>query len=406
VVASIAVWAVMHHTFWGRSQIVDTPVYQRYGDAMHQGQVPFRDFSLEDPPGSLPVFALPALGTHPGDYNGYVRHFEWLMQLCGAVALIGVAAAGLAVRASRRRLALALAAPALLPLVLGSIVLSRFDLWPAALTGLALVALLFGRWRTGGLALGLAFITKVYAVVILPVAVAAAWKARGRRRGIEVAAAFLAATLAVLIPFLALSPHGVWAMVTRQTTRPLQVESLGAGLLLAAHQAFGLHIVFRSGSGSQNLAGTLPNVIGALQTVLQVAVVVALWVGFSRGPIDRERLLRAAAALVVAFVALGKVLSPQYLIWLLPLVPLVGGRRGARAGVLLAVACLLTQLWFPFRYWQLVAPLRQPGAEPDALASWLVPLRDLVLVAILWTLAAPELRDTAARAARSLSRAR
>ena len=90
----------------------------------------------------------------------------------------------------------------------------------------------------------------------------------------------------------------------------------------------------------------------------------------------------------------------------LPLVPLVGGRRGMRAGVLLAVACLLTQLWVPFRYWQLVAPLRQPGAAPDALASWLVPLRDLVLVALLWTLAAPELRDTAARAARSLSRAR
>ena len=47
MVASIAVWAVMHHAFWGRSQIVDTPVYQRYGDAMHQGRVPFRDFGIE-----------------------------------------------------------------------------------------------------------------------------------------------------------------------------------------------------------------------------------------------------------------------------------------------------------------------------------------------------------------------
>ena len=37
-------------------QIVDTPVYQRYGDAIDDGQVPYRDFALEYPPGALPVF--------------------------------------------------------------------------------------------------------------------------------------------------------------------------------------------------------------------------------------------------------------------------------------------------------------------------------------------------------------
>jgi hypothetical protein len=194
-------------------------------------------------------------------------------------------------------------------------------------------------------------------------------------------------------------------MVVRQTTRPLQVESLGAGILLAAHQAFAVGITFRSGHGSQNLAGTLPDAIGALQTVVQAAVLIALWAGFARGPVDRERLVRGSAAVVVAFVALGKVLSPQYLVWLLPLVPLVGGRRGVRAVGLLVVACVLTQLWFPFRYWQLVAPLREPGSEPDAFASWLVFARDVVLLALLWTLAGPELRDTAARAARWPSRA-
>ena len=48
-----------------------------------------------------------------------------------------------------------------------------------------------------------------------------------------------------------------------------------------------------------------------------------------RGPADRERLVRYCAASVVAFVAFGKVLSPQFLIWLIPLVPLVA--RPARA---------------------------------------------------------------------------
>lgn len=401
--ALIGVWAVLHHGFYDRDTITDIPVYERYGRAMADGQVPFRDFRLEYPPGALPVFVLPALGTAADD--GYTDRFGLLMQIAGVLALGGVAAAALALRATRRRLALALLAPAVLPLVLGSVIVSRFDLWPAAITAVALAALLLGRWRIGGAVLGLAFITKIYPLVLLPVAVAAAWRARGRREGIAVAGAFLATALAVLVPFLVLSPVGVWAMVVRQSTRPLQVESLGAGILLAAHQAFDVGITFRSGHGSQNLAGVLPDVLGALQTLVQAAVLLALWVGFARGPVDRERLVRGSAAAVVALVALGKVLSPQYLVWLLPLVPLVGGRRGIRAVVLLAIACVLTQLWFPFRYWQLVAPLITPGAEPDALASWLVLARDLVLLALLWTLAGPELRDTAARAARWRSRA-
>ncbi len=82
------------------------------------------------------------------------------------------------------------------------------------------------------------------------------------------------------------------------------------------------------------------------------------------------------------FVAFGKVLSPQFLIWLIPLVPLVAGRRGVVASGLLAVAAVLTQIWFPFRYWDLVRDF-------DPAASWLVLLRGLTLLAIVAVLVAP-----------------
>ena len=82
----------------------------------------------------------------------------------------------------------------------------------------------------------------------------------------------------------------------------------------------------------------------------------------------------------MAFVALGKVLSPQFLIWLVPAVPLVAGLRGLRASTLLVGALVLTQLWFPSRYWDL-------ARELDVFPSLLVLARDLVLVALLVTLA-------------------
>ncbi len=64
------------------------------------------------------------------------------------------------------------------------------------------------------------------------------------------------------------------------------------------------------------------------------------------------------------------------MIWLLPAVPLVAGVRGLRASMLLAVALVVTQLWFPSRYWDL-------ARELELLPSTLVLIRDLVLVGLL-----------------------
>jgi hypothetical protein len=113
--------------------------------------------------------------------------------------------------------------------------------------------------------------------------------------------------------------------------------------------------------------------------VLLPLSLLAIWTAAARGPATPERLVRYSAASVTAFVAFEKVLSPQFMIWLLPLVPLVRGRRGLIASGLLALALLLTQLWFPIRYWDLAlhfAPF----------PSWLVLARDLVLLVLLATL--------------------
>jgi hypothetical protein len=152
-------------------------------------------------------------------------------------------------------------------------------------------------------------------------------------------------------------------------------------LLLAGHQLFGIELTMDSSHGSQNLVGAEADVLAVATTIVQAAALAAIWIWHARGPATRERFLTAGAACVCAFVAFGKVLSPQFLIWLIPLVPLIGGRRGLAACGLLGAALVLTQLWFPFRYWEL-------ALELDAAASWLVLARDLVLVGLTLLLAA------------------
>jgi hypothetical protein len=376
----LASWWTLHQGFYARDQIVDLPVYENYGEAMARGDVPYRDFAVEYPPAALPVFVLPAIGD--GDSDTYRRRFEGLMAAFGALLVVCVALALAALGAGLGRLAAAVAFVAAAPLLLGSVMLSRFDLWPAMLVAAALAAVLSGRLRLGSGLLGFGVAAKLWPGVLIPLVVAYVWRTRGRREASICTAVLAGVVFACFLPFLVLAPVDVLDSVWRQARRPLQIESLGSALLLAGHHLFGLDVTMKSSSGSQNLQGALPDAIAVVQGLVQAAVLIALWVSFARGPATRERLIRYAAAVVVAFIALGKVLSPQFLIWLLPLVPLVRGRRGLVASLLLAVALVLTQLWFPYRYWDLALRF-------DEAASWLVLARDVLLIALLVVLVEP-----------------
>ncbi len=350
----LACWGLVHRWFWAHGQIVDWPTYQNYGDAiLHHGRVPYRDFAVEYPPGALPTFIVAA------PFGDYAGAFAWVMAACG-VALVFVVAS---VRPAAAFFV------AVSPVLVGSLILSRFDLWPALLATAAVAALVAERHRLGWALLGAAVAAKLWPVVLVPLALV--WSIRRGRGWSALAGAAVAA--AVFLPFVVLAPHGVWASVRGQASRPLQIESLGAAFLTS----FGDPHVITS-HGSQNVAGH--GGVAALFGLLQLAVLLVLWIAFARGPATRERFLRYAAASVCAFIAFGKVLSPQFLLWLVPLVALVRGRRGVAAASCLALALVLTQVWFPLRYWSYVGSFHLAGV---------VLVRDLVLVVLLAVLVLP-----------------
>jgi hypothetical protein len=110
--------------------------------------------------------------------------------------------------------------------------------------------------------------------------------------------------------------------------------------------------------------------------VLEIAAVLAVWIVFARRRnAGGETVLLAAGAAVAALIAFDKVLSPQYLIWLVPFVFLVRGERGVLAGGFLFLALGLTQTWFPVHYWSLALDHAPPW-------SWYLLVRDLALVAV------------------------
>lgn len=358
--------------FFSSADPGDVGRYREFAERMLDGELPYRDFYMEYPPGAIAAFLAPtALGL------GYNLAFKLTVAAAG-VALVATLVGILhALRAGAPRTALTLGTAILTPVGLGAVVLNRYDLWPALLLALALLALLRGRPRLafGLLAAGCA--VKVYPVVALPVAAAHVLRTRGRRELVRALATFAAVLGAVVLPFFALAPGGLGYSFKTQLVRQLQLESLPASLLLAADK-LGLYAtaIVPGKPGSIDLAGTLPDALGVATSVLLVAALAVVWALYRRAAESTELQVAGAAASVTAFVAFSKVISPQFLVWLVPLVPLVAGRVGPVATALLLAALVTTQVEVVWEH-----PLRALGWP-----VWVLLLRNVLLVALFLAL--------------------
>ena len=353
-------------------QIGDTHVYRRYGEAMLDGKLPYRDLYVEYPPGALPTFVAPALA---GDH--YTTVFKLLMVALGVATVALVVATLTRIGAETRDLYAAALVVGLAPALLGPVFLINFDLWPAALSAAALSLLASRRYALALALLGVATTAKVYAVVLLPLALVFAARRAGRRAALWAGAAFGAAVAMIVLPFVVVAAGGVGFDLLVALRRPLQIESLGSSILLALH-ALGLYDpTVNSDYNSQNLGGTLPHVVATLSGVLQLAALGAVWTVFARKRPRMPALLLASAAALAASLCFAKVLSPQFMVWLVPVVALAVQGAGVLAVALLGIALALTHVWFPARYGDLV--------ELGDIA-WVVLLRNLALFALFLVL--------------------
>ena len=362
-----------------RSNRGDIQVYFNYAHRTFDGQLPYRDFSLEYPPGAL----APLLAAGPADH-GYYDRFRVLMLGLGAGAVVLLVVALFLAGADAAELTAGMLVLATLPFTLNpGLVFERFDLWPAALVLLGLVALLHERRGLGLAALGIGAVAKLYPLALVPLALLAR---RGHVRVRRDAAVVAAAAVALVLPFALVAPRGVAHVGSLLVRRPLHAESLGGSILLVAHR-FGVYdpTTYLSIGNSWDLAGPAAKVVAVVGSLAQVVALVAVWFFFARGPRGPRELLLAVAAAVAGFVAFGKIVSPQYMVWIAAAVPLALGRVRPFALTATLAAILLTLYVYDWGYFDLLRGGR---------ASWVMLARNAILVALFCSL----LLELAARA--------
>jgi hypothetical protein len=394
VSTALALTHVLSTRVW-RLPIGDVGLYHAYAVRFWTRPPLLHALPVEYPPLAILPFSLTLL---PASHDYAVIYACWM----GALVLVGYLGF---LRFSTPRRALVYA----LYLVVGATatLLARFDLVPALLTLAALWATQRRRFGVAYLLIAAATLIKLYPIFLLPVVlIADAWAATpgaagagrpaktlesllrcGRRGELRAgirwlwdrpetrhitrgAALYLGVVGLGFACAFALNPGGALSSFLYARVRPLQVESTPATLLwfgtlvgIPARPVYSFN--------SLNYFGPLD---AALKPLSAVALVVGCGLVYYRQARGRLPLGQAFVACLCVVIATNKIFSPQYLIWVLPVVAAVEGFNLAWLAI-----CLLTTMVYPNLY------LSRPTIETVTYTPSFMPIlaaRNLLLVAL------------------------
>ena len=298
----------------GRRKVLTGDVSRFHAIAVHR-HTPYRDFSVEYPP--LMLGAIEVLDG--GTLRSATVATMW-SQLLLDLIVAALLAWGWGRRASLAYLIIGL------PFVFYPFLYLRLDLLSVALAvgGLALVRR--RRPALGGAALALACFAKVWPVLLAPsLLVRRSWRA---------VAAFVAVGVAGMVAWVA------WA----GTDGPIQVLSMRGATGWEIESSVGA--VVRAVTGDRVhidhgawRAGLMPGWASPLLAVLLFAAVVTTWVLADRNRPHGARVLDGTAALAAigSFLLFSPLLSPQFVLWLVPFAAIVTARGDWAIGRLTVV---------------------------------------------------------------------
>jgi hypothetical protein len=346
--------------------------YFGWYEVLRHGHFPVGDVTWQYPPGA--ALAMLAPGLLP--FLTYLQAFAVLMLVTDAVTQAAL------VRVSLRRNGgvhrgrstagawmWALSMPLLLGMPFG-----RYDL---PVTALAMAALLLmpSRPRFGGALAGIGAMVKVWpALVVL---------GAPRGRGTRQAWTSMCVSAAVLLVVLATVFDGALDFLTAQRGRGVEIESLGGSTLQVARE-LGWPGEVEMHYGSLEFLGPHVDLIARVSLLLTAVAFgwLLLWRFRARRwtpalPYD------AALTAVLLFTVTSRVISPQYLIWLIGLASVCLTVRGTSQRPV-AVVVLLTAAVTTIDYPLFFDAMIKGGWQP---ALVIVARNGLLLTASLWSAA-------------------
>jgi uncharacterized membrane protein len=321
------------------------PLY--YGEGLAAGKIPYLDHHVEYPViiGAVMQGAAWVVRSISNPYSRGLQFFDVTVAVLALFLVAGVLGTAYCAGPSRRWTALLVAfSPAL--------ILSAFINWDLIAMGLMMVALAAWAARRpvlAGILLGLAVATKFYPIVVLWPLFLLCLRAGRLRAFLVTTGSAAAAWLVVNLPVVIAAPQGWATFYAYSSSRPADW-----GGIWYFFQYLHWPVVDTSSTPELNLLSAAAFGIGCLAIAL-----------LALAAPRRPRLAQLIFLTTAAFLLSNKVWSPQYVVWLVPLVVLARPRllgyliwQAAEVGYFYAIwAYLIT----------VVSGLSTPGAISSGL---------------------------------------
>lgn len=241
----------------------------------------------------------------------------------------------------------------------GALCITRLDLLPAVLVLSTAIAL--GKHpKSAGFVLGLAAAMKIWPVFLASALAGSARKASFWLSLIMVGGGI---TVAILLSVTFLGVEGTIAPFLYQQERGLEFESVLASPFILGAMLFGgnYQIGFAASKSFEITGPGVAQVVQSASFLLVVVLVVSFLLGlrsFVTGVWHPQLAVSMMLLVTLLVIAVNKVFSAQYVIWILPLVAVLlvheDSRKTRRIASLTVAVCLLTTVEYPLLFLEIV----------------------------------------------------
>ncbi|MET0592435.1 MAG: glycosyltransferase family 87 protein [Polyangiaceae bacterium] len=378
VVLIVFVWALvraLQYKYFGTGVGFDVGLYQQYAQQFGSGAAPYVEYQPEYPAGSLPVFLLALLWQ--GSQNYAVGFAAEMACFDFAACLLVFFTTRTSDRGSLRPFFCSLlyiaTTAALFP-----VLYSRFDLVPGTLVLAAVYCHKVRSRRWAAIFLGIAGAVKLWPFALVPLF--SLWDAR--RKGVRSVLAsgtwIGAGAVLAALPLLPRAGMNVFSFLKYHAARGIQLETTWSTMSLVLGR-FGLADVHPEHNfGAFHVGGRLPTIFATVSMPLTVVFalapqIVVLSRRLRHDEDEGSSFEHSTLATVLGFMIAGNVLSPQFMLWIAPLLPLaVEGPAGAFFTLLIGA---LTTAVYPY-----LSPALEQRAPGHGYALLAIASRNLLLV--------------------------